>query len=156
MTIFDDGNVPFEATTVSQAAEAVVKSILPEHYDATRNQFVYVRSAVFTPNVLLDHLKKHIEGDWKVEHRNIQELAAEGQKIFHEEMDSGQAPGKRFLDAIILMVSAALMGNGGVNQFGDRTKPWMERLGMVEEDPGHIVKRTVEQWRAGALSNWSR
>lgn len=155
MTIFDDGDIPFEASTVDQAATAVVRSLLPEHYEATRNRFVYVRSAVLTPNALLGYLKKYAGTEWKVEHRSIEEMSKDGQEIFHQEINNDQGPGKRFIDSLILMVSAALMGNGGVNQFGDKTKVWMDRLGMVEEDPDHIIREVVQKWQSGQLDSWS-
>lgn len=161
MTIFDNGDVPFETTTLDRAAETVVKSLLPEHYGATRNSFVYARSAVYTPNQLFGYLKKYVGGEWQVDHRDISILASEGQKAFYEEINSGQpsevvGKSKKLFDSIITMVSAALMGNGGVNQFGDKPKPWMDELGIVEEDPEEIIKRTVQQWKAGKLDSWSK
>ncbi len=41
------------------------------------------------------------------------------------------------------MISAALMGNGGVNQFSEKTGYWMEKFGLKEQDPESIVRDVV-------------
>lgn len=147
-TIFDDGDTPFEASTLNQTAKAVVASIHPDNLEVTRNQFVYVRSTTYTPNQLLKYLKDCTDDNWAVEHTDIQQLASQGQRAFHEEVSSGQPPEifakhDKFQTAIIDMVSAALMGNGGVNQFGGKAEHWMKRLGLEEEDPERLVRSMV-------------
>jgi hypothetical protein len=147
-TIFDDGDIPFEVSTVDQTAKAIVASVHPDNLEATRNQFVHVRSATYTPNQLLKYLKACTDDNWTVRHVDIQQLASQGQKAFREESSSGEPPevfAKRtkFIDAVIDMVSAALMGNGGVNQFGDKVEPWMKRFGLKEEDAEHLIRNLV-------------
>lgn len=147
-TIFDDGDVPFEVSTLDQTAKAVVASIQSDNLDATKNQFVYVRSTTYTPNQLLGYLKDCTDDKWTIGHMNIQQLASQGQKAFREEVSSGQPPEvfakhDKFQTAIIDMVSAALMGNGGVNQFGGKVDHWMKRFGLEEEDPERLVRSMV-------------
>ncbi|KAK5079769.1 hypothetical protein LTR70_009184 [Exophiala xenobiotica] len=150
-TVFDDGNTPFETSTIDNAARAVVSTVLPEHFDRTRNEFIHVHSAVYTPNQLLRYLKKYTnttDADWKIKHEKIGEMAARGQKAFQEEATSGAPPevftkSQKFQGAIINMISAGLMGNGCVNQFGEKTGYWMERFGLKEEDPEQIVRDVV-------------
>jgi len=149
--VFDDGNTPFEASTIDTAAKGVVSTILPEHIDSTRNQFVHVHSTLYTPNKLFGYLTKYTnttDADWEIKHENISEVAARGQKAFREEATSGAPPEvftktTKFQSALINMISAGLMGNGGVNQFGEKTGYWMEKFGMEEEDPEKIIRDLV-------------
>jgi len=125
--------------------------MLPEHMESTRNQFVHVHSATYTPNQLLGYLKKYTnttDADWSIKYVKIGELAAQGQKAFREEASSGAPPEvftktPKFQGAIISMISAGLMGNGGVNQFSDKTGYWMEELGLREKDAEEIVRDIV-------------
>lgn len=154
MTIFDDGDTPFETTTLNQAGKAVVAAILPENLEVTKNEYMHIRSAVFTSKQLLESMKKYTkttEKDWTVEFVNLKELGEQGQAAFHQEINSGQPPevfskSEKFMGALSDMITAGLMGYGGVNQFGDKPKPWMERLKLFEEDAEEIVKKVVEGW----------
>lgn len=156
MTIFDKGDIPLEVSTIDRAAQGVVASILPEHIEATKNTFVYVRSMVITPNQLFKCLKKRTktsDKDWKVDHVDIQKLATDGQNAFFEAVNSGDPPevfgrSEEFMNSLVKMVCAALMGNGGVNQFGDKPMQWMQRFGMVEDELEIVVKDAVEKLEA--------
>ena len=150
-TIFDNGDTPFETSSLDLAARAVVCTILPEHIEHTKNRFVHVRSATYTPNKLLGYLKKYTgttDADWDIKYEVIADVAARGQKAYREETTGGNAPevfskSKKFLGGIVDMVSAALMGNGGVNQFHEKPGPWMKRFGLSEEDPEEVVRDVV-------------
>lgn len=94
------------------------------------------------------YLKDCTDEKWNVGHVDIQQLASQGQDAFREEVSSGQPPEvfakhDKFQTAIIDMVSAALMGNGGVNQFGDKVEPWMKRFGLEEEDAKGLIRDIV-------------
>lgn len=135
-------------STIDQTAKAVVASILPDNLEATKNQFVHVHSTTYTPNQLLRYLKNSTDDNWTVGHVDIQQLATQGQTAFREEASSGQPPEvftkhAKFQTAIIDMVSAGLMGNGGVNQFGSKVEPWMKRFGLEEENPESLIRGLV-------------
>ncbi|KAK5940606.1 hypothetical protein PMZ80_007023 [Knufia obscura] len=150
-TTFNDGNVPFETSTLDTAARAIVGTILPEHIESTKNQYIHVHSAVYTPNQLFGYLKKYTnttDADWKIKHVDVGDMAARGQKAFGEEASSGQPPevftkSDKFQGAIGDMIVAGLMGNGGVNQFGEKTGYRMGKFGIEEGDAEGIVREVV-------------
>lgn len=156
MTIFDVGNTPFEGTTVAQAARATINAILPQNIEQTRNTYIHVRSAVWTQKQLLRLMQKYTDTtdqDWKFDHVSVPELAAKGHKILNDEISSGKTAddllaSQNFQGAVGSLITAALMGNGGVNQFGDKPQTWMERLGLAEEDPEDVVRAFVEGSKA--------
>lgn len=88
--------------------------------------------------------------DWTFSHVKVAELGASGQKMFFDEISSGKAPGElvsseNFQNSVGSMISAALMGNGTFNQFGNKPEVWMSKLGLREERPEDVVRTFVER-----------
>lgn len=152
MTLFDGGNTPFEISTFDQAAEGVVASILPENLEATKNQFVYVHSATVTSSQIFESLKKNTlttDNDWTVDNVDTKKLTENGLKAFREVVTSGDPPevfvtSDKFNVALLEMVTAAYVGQG-FGQFGEKSKNWMQKFGMKDQDLDAVVKQVVNQ-----------
>ena len=154
-TRFDDGEAIFEASSLEQVGKAIAGTLLPENFEDTRNKYVYVHSYTLTQNDLLEILKRTTgDGNWEVSQNKVKDINAAGQEIFFrltkdKSLDElGEVP--EFQLAIVLMISSGCFGMGGVNQFGDKTKYWMEKLGLEEEHPEVVMKRAVAEIEARA------
>ena len=151
--MFDDGNAIFEGSTTAQVARATVASILPQHLEQTRNQYIYVRSALWTQNEVLRLMQKYTHTefkDWTFDHTKATELAARSQKMFSDEISSGKTPGElefseNFQNSIASLIAATALGNRSFNQFGDKTEVWMSKLGLEEEQPDDVVRTFVKR-----------
>ena len=154
-TRFDDGDAVFEASSLEQVGRAIAGTLLPENLEDTRNTYAYVHSYTLTQNRLLEILKRATgDEDWAVSPNKVRDVNAAGQEIFFrltkdKSLDElGDVP--EFQMAIVMMISSGCFGLGGVNNFGPKTKYWMEKLGLEEEDPEVVVKRAVAEIEAKA------
>ncbi|OHE98077.1 hypothetical protein CORC01_06591 [Colletotrichum orchidophilum] len=71
-TIFNGGNISFEATTVCQAGRAVTLAL--RHPKLVQNQFIFVNSFTTTQNAVLESLERHIGAPFDVIPRTVEEL----------------------------------------------------------------------------------
>jgi NmrA-like family len=154
-TRFDDGDAILEASTLDQVGRAIAAVLSPENTEFTRNTFVYIHSYVLTQNKLLDMFKA-ITGDnnWAVTPSKVEDINRLGkEKFFRLTKDKsldelGDVP--EFQMAIVLLISSGCFGLGGVNQFGSKSKYWMDKLGLTEEDPEAVFRRVVAEIEAQA------
>ena len=152
-TRFDDGEAAFESSSLTQVGKAIAASLLPENTAATRNEYIFVHSYSLTQNRLLDILKQSTGDDnWNVTQNTVSEVNAAGKEIFHrwtkdKSLDElGDVP--EFQMAIVLMITSGCFGLGNVNQFATKTKYWMEKLGLKEEDPEALLMQVVAEIEA--------
>ena len=135
--------------------KAIAATLLSENLEDTRNKYVYVHSYTLTQNRLLEILKQATgDNDWAVSPNKVKDINAAGQEIFFrlskdKSLDElGDVP--EFQMAIVLMISSGCFGLRGVNQFGSKTKYWMDKLGLEEENPEVVMTRAVAEIEAKA------
>ena len=128
-TIFDGGDVEFEATNVPQIGRAIAAALSPEHVNETANQYVYINSFTLTQNKVLAVLEKVTGQKLEVKRTTVEQLYTENQEKLRESPDDGFAR--------MMLVQACLYGKGGVNNFSsydDGRGLWNKRLGLPQED----------------------
>ena len=116
---------------------------------------MYIHSYTLTQNKFLEILKRTSgDEDWTVSPNKVKDVCNAGQEIFFrltkdKSLDElGDVP--EFQMAIVLMISSGCFGLGGVNQFSSKTKYWMDKLGLEEEDPEITIGRAVREIEATA------
>ncbi|KAI9879479.1 MAG: hypothetical protein M1830_008438 [Pleopsidium flavum] len=133
-TIFDSGDQPYEATNVRQIGKAVASTLL--HLPQTENKYIYVNSFTLTQDEVLAALEKASGRKWDVTRSTIKDLAASG----HEKLRKGD-----IANGAVETITAAIYGNGDVNDFGDITALYNEMLGLPKEDLDMVIKGLVEK-----------
>ena len=151
-TLFDSGKAPFEAITLPQVGRAVAAALSPQHYASTENTYVYVHSFVPTQAQLLAALEREL-GKFKIMHQSTAETGQRGVDAFHKCLASGRSMEElgtdmEFQMSIVDQMAAGFFGRGGINQFGEKAKVWMDRLGLVEEDMDEVVKKVASEIKA--------
>lgn len=152
-TRFDDGEISFEVSTVNQVGRAIVGILFSENLAATKNTYVFIHSYSVSQNQLLENLESVTGGmKWSVVPNKVKDINAAGQEIFYrltkdKRVDElGDVP--EFQLAIVLMICSGCFGLGNVNQFAEKTKFWMEKLGLKEEDPTTVLRQVVKEIEA--------
>jgi len=135
-TIFDGGNVPYEATNLGQTAKAVVAIL--KNPEVVKNQHVYVNSFTTTQNEVLRAFEKATGEKFTVTEGNTEGLWKDGvEKIQRGGPDAGVGR--------IQTIMAALYGLGGLNHYSVNPGLSNEKLGLKEESLDEVVKKIVEK-----------
>lgn len=79
MTVFDGGDVPYEASNLAQIGRAVAAILSPDHFEKTSNQYVYINSFTLTQNSVIKALEKATGSKFKVTHMSSEEVWKQGQ-----------------------------------------------------------------------------
>ncbi|GJC90180.1 bifunctional pinoresinol-lariciresinol reductase 1 [Colletotrichum liriopes] len=127
VTIFDGGNVPFEATNLDQVGKAIAKSL--GRPDLTRNQYVYVNSFTVTQYEILKALEKATGDKFAVSQGSVEGLWQEGAT----QVEQGQPLGT------LAMIAGAIYGRGGLAHFSVTKGLWNERLALPQEDLDEFI-----------------
>ncbi|KAK2064127.1 NmrA-like family protein [Colletotrichum caudatum] len=127
VTIFDGGDIPFDATNLDQVGKAIAKTL--KRPDLTRNQHVYVNSFTVTQNKVLAALEKATGDKFAVSQGSVEDLWKGGAA----QLEQGQPLG------ILAMIAGALYGKGGLAHFSTTKGLWNERLGLPQEDLGEFI-----------------
>jgi hypothetical protein len=138
-TIVDEGKTEFTASTLESVGKAIIGIL--EHADETRNSYVYVSSFNLCQNDLLALLQKIDGQEWTIKHQASKDLIEKG----NSKLQKGDFSG------IPLLVRAMALGPVSL---GD-SRPaglWDEKLGLEREDLEQVVRRVVNEKRAGSAS----
>jgi uncharacterized protein YbjT (DUF2867 family) len=127
-TIFNGGDISYEATNLSQVGRAIAKCL--KKPDLTKNQYVYVNSFTVTQNRVLAVIEKVAGKKFTVSESTVEELWADGA----ETLKAGQPMG------VLAMIAGAIYGKGGLAQFSVTKGLWNEKLSLPQEDLDEIVK----------------
>ncbi|KAH6682679.1 hypothetical protein B0J14DRAFT_673066 [Halenospora varia] len=150
VTIFDGGDVEYEATNVGQIGKAVAAVLADEHVEETKNKYVYINSFTTTQNQVLKTLEKHTGEKFDVTHAKAKDLGEAGLKMLKEGGEWVNRGGGEYKEGTVEVITAAIYGNGGFNNFSKTKGLWNERLGLAGEDLDRSVIRVVDDARAGA------
>ncbi|KPM37518.1 hypothetical protein AK830_g9037 [Neonectria ditissima] len=131
-TIFDGGDIPFEATNLDQVGRAVALSL--KSLGVTRNQYVYVNSFTATQNEVLKALEKVTGRDWEVSEGTVDGLWEGG---------CDQVKGGNSLGALA-QIAGAIYGKGGLANYSVNKGLWNDRIHL----PGEILDEFVKEFVA--------
>lgn len=121
-TIFDGGDIPFEATNLDQVGRALAKCL--KNPGLTANHYVYVNSFTVTQNEVLKALERATGEKFNVTNGTVNELWQDGANQVKE----GQGLG------VLKMIAGAIYGKGNLANFSKSRGLWNEKLGLPQED----------------------
>ncbi|KAH8767445.1 hypothetical protein F5883DRAFT_671003 [Diaporthe sp. PMI_573] len=131
VTIYDGGDIPYEATNLDQVGRAIAKSL--KNPELTRNQHVYVNSFTVTQNEVLRALEKVTGEKFTVSQSTVEDLWQGGAAQVKE----GQPLG------MLGMVAGTIYGKGGLANYSVTKGLWNERIGLAQENPDETLQSLI-------------
>lgn len=132
VTIFDGGDIPFEATNIYQVGKALAKCLV--YPKLSKNQYVYINSFTTTQNEVLKALEQVTGEKFTRSEGTVDELWNDGAAKVKE----GQGLG------VLGMIAGAIYGKGHLAQFSSTKGLWNEKLGLPQEDVIKFLQKYVE------------
>lgn len=137
---FDDGETPFDCSSVAQVGRAAVAVLSEEHLERTKNQYVYVRSGRLTQNRVLEILERESGQNWTVvpnqaETMRLQGIAGWDKWTKKEGKSLGELiDNSEFQMSLAMIVGGLIMASGGClrrkRRDGCRSSAWSTRIWM--------------------------
>ena len=140
VTIYDGGDVEYEATTLDQVGRAITAAL--EHHELTKNKHVYVNSFTITQNQVLSALEKATGDKFTVTHDSSDDLWQDGVN----KVSQGQRLG------VLAQIASAFYGKGaklGLGNYSRSRGLWNDRLDLAPEDLESFLQGYVGN-KAGA------
>ncbi|KAK7720309.1 hypothetical protein SLS63_009856 [Diaporthe eres] len=131
ITLYDGGNVPYEATTLDQVGRAIAKSL--QRPELTRNQYVYVNSFTVTQNEVLRGLEQLTGEKFAVSQGTVEDLWQGGAAQLKE----GQPMG------VLAMLGGTIYGKGGLANYSATKSLWNDKIGLAQEDLDETLKSLI-------------
>jgi uncharacterized protein YbjT (DUF2867 family) len=124
--IWDDGNTKFSSSNLSLIGQALVNSLLPEYFEVTKNQTIYISSHTATQSKILAGLEKLTGEKFKVE-------TVDGKKLLEE--SSAKVKSGNFQIPDIYSIIQSIAFSSGLGNLSDHSKKsWNTKLGLPEEE----------------------
>ena len=145
--LWDDGDVPFTATTLTLVARTVVKLLTdPDAYEASRNAYIYTGSATTTQKELLAAAEKATNAKFEVTRIDGQKLIAES----ITKLEGGD--GAAMLPLVKAVASARFDGEAltDLRKFG----LFNEKFGITDDSVENIVATVIKNWHESPYSRW--
>ncbi|KAL5596692.1 hypothetical protein BROUX41_006616 [Berkeleyomyces rouxiae] len=127
-TIFDGGDILYEATSYDQVGRAIAKSL--KHAEITKNQYVYVNSFTVTQNQVVTALEKATGQKFEKSAGTVKGLWEDGAT----EVKKGNLMGT------LGMLAGSIYGFSGLAHYSPTKGLWNEKLGLSQEDLDEFVK----------------
>lgn len=143
--VFDGGDVEYEATNVAQIARAVVATLSPVQFEATMNTYIYVNSFTVTQNRILGVLQELTGAKFDVEHKTTEELGKVALEKLRAQTGFETSGGGEYPIGTVEIITAAIYGHGGFNDFSKTKGLWNERLGLPEEELKTTLMRVIKK-----------
>ncbi|KAL6244580.1 hypothetical protein RBB50_008822 [Rhinocladiella similis] len=141
MTIFDGGDIEFEATNVAQIGRAVAAVLSAEHFDSTANQYIYVNSFTLTQNQMLKALQDLTGNKFQVNHAKKGDLRKSSQEKIESDPDKGDVWARGSYEGIILI----MLNEGGFCEYSKKGGLWNKKLGLPEGNVEATIKAVLSK-----------
>ncbi|KAI1628043.1 hypothetical protein EDD37DRAFT_624079 [Exophiala viscosa] len=136
LTVFDGGDITFEATNLAQIGRAVTAVLSAEHVEETANQYIYINSFTISQNQMLKTFQNLTGNAFQVTHAKKQEA----QTVADEKIRGGPSDEEAWrrgnYEAIVLL----MLNNGGFCEFSKTKGLWNDRLGLPLEDAEETIR----------------
>lgn len=154
VTVFDGGDIKYEATNLQQIGRAVVACLASqEAFDQSADQYVYVNSFTVTQNQVAALVEKFTGQSMKRIDVSSAEMSQKSREILAEKGGLGYyrnfepTPENPYAAGSIESIWPAIFGGekaGGFNQYSTGQGLWNERLRLPKEDVEESVKGVVQ------------
>lgn len=131
VTIYDGGNIPYEATNLDQVGKAIAASL--KNSELSKNQYVYVNSFTITQNEVLKAVEKATGEKFTVSQSTAEELWQDGAA----KLKGGQKFG------VLAMIASVFYGKGGLANYSVTRGLWNEKLDLPQENLDECLKKYV-------------
>jgi uncharacterized protein YbjT (DUF2867 family) len=131
VTIYDGGDIPYEATTLDQVGRAIAKSL--KHPEHTRNEFVYVNSFTVTQNEVLKAVERITGEKFTVSQSTVEDLWQGGAAQLKE----GQPLG------LLAMIAGTIYGKGGLANYSGTKGLWNKKIGLAQEKLDEVLENLI-------------
>ncbi|KAF5646380.1 2'-hydroxyisoflavone reductase [Fusarium sp. NRRL 52700] len=131
VTLYDGGDIAYEATNLDQVGRAIAKSL--KNLEITRNQYVYINSFTVTQKDVLRALEKATGDKFQVSHGTVNELWESGA----EQVRNGNPMGT------LAQISGSLYGKGGVANYSVDKGLWNDKIGLRGENLEEFVEAYI-------------
>jgi uncharacterized protein YbjT (DUF2867 family) len=142
-TIFDGGGVEYEVTNVAQIGRAVAAALSADRLEDTKNRYIYVNSFTITQNQVLASLEELTGDQFAVTGKTKAELVKHGLEVVKRAGGKVDGSDKEYTAATLGLITAAIYGHGGFNDYSKTKGLWNKRLGLPKEDLKATVARIV-------------
>ncbi|CAH0018773.1 unnamed protein product [Clonostachys rhizophaga] len=132
-TLFDGGNIAYEATNLDQVGRGIAKSL--KNIDVTRNQYVYINSFTVTQNDVLHALERATGEKFELSEGTARGLW----ETSTEQVKNGNPLGT--LDQI----SSAIYGEGGAANYSVDKGLWNDKIGLAGENLEAFVESYISK-----------
>ncbi|RDW72069.1 hypothetical protein BP5796_08103 [Coleophoma crateriformis] len=141
VTVFDGGEQEVEATTLAQLSRAVAAILAEEQRGATKNRYVYVNSFTVTQKEVLEIIETLMpDVDIEVTEVKTDELGKAGvEKLASGDAQAAQMGGFE-------VITAAVYGFGGANNYSKNRGLWNQKLGLPQEDLRAVLAGIVRDY----------
>ncbi|KAF2167038.1 hypothetical protein M409DRAFT_54252 [Zasmidium cellare ATCC 36951] len=133
-TIYDDGDVKYDATTSEQVGRAIA-AVMKQPLDVIANQHVYVNSFTVTQKEVLAALEHATGEKFAISYDTVENL----RKVGKEKLAGGNFYG------MLELIASSFYGRFGVADFSIRKGLWNERLGLRGEQLEGVVREYVKR-----------
>lgn len=127
-TVFDGGDISYEATSLDQVGRAIARSL--KNPDLTKNQYVYVSSFTVTQNKVLSALERATNEKFTLSKDTVENLWRD----WATKVKEGQLLGT------LSMITGSILGEGGLANYSKTKGLWNETLGLPQEDLDGFVR----------------
>lgn len=131
VTIYDGGDIPYEATSLDQVGRAIAKSL--KNPDLTKNQHVFVNSFTVTQRKVLKALEEITGDKFTVSLGTVADLWQGGAAQVKE----GQPMG------ILAMIAGTIYGKGRLANYSINKGLWNEKIGLEQENLDEVLKGLI-------------
>jgi hypothetical protein len=132
-TLFDGGNIAYEATSLDQVGRGIAKSL--KNIDVTRNQYVYINSFTVTQNDVLHALERATGEKFELSEGTAHGLWETGT----EQVKNGNPLGT------LAQISSAIYGEGGAANYSVDKGLWNDKIGLAGENLEAFVESYISK-----------
>jgi len=137
MTLFDGGDVEFEATNLAQIGRTVAAVLSVEYLGETANQYVYINSFTVTQRQILQIVEEVGGRKLHIKHAKAEDY----NNVALAKMASDPGRGKLWMQGVVEAITLIMMDYRGLCEYSKNKGLWNKRLGLPEETPADALKQ---------------
>ncbi|KAJ0114165.1 NmrA-hypothetical protein [Diaporthe amygdali] len=130
-TIYDGGDISYDATNLDQVGRAIAKSL--KKPELTKNQYVYVNSFTVTQNEILRALEKVTGEKFTISQGTVEDLWQGGAAQLKEGKPLG----------VLGMLAGTVYGKGRISNFSATQVLWNVNIGSAQENLDESLRSLI-------------